>query len=65
MNGSRRSVGEPTNLFLLLVLLENLLLYLLLHLWLLVLETAEKLGEEGGTLGPLLLLRGSLSLKRK
>lgn len=68
----RNKLWKPTNLVLLLVLLGHLLLhllldlllYLLLGIWPLALEISQKPGEETGTLGPV-LLRGSLSLKRK
>jgi len=56
---------KPTNLLFLLVLLGDLLLHLLLNLGLLVLERSQKLSEEGRTLGPVVLLSGSLGLKRK
>ena len=61
----RMKVWKPTNLLFLLVLLGGLLLHLLFYLGLLVLEISQKFGEEGWTLGSVLLLSGSLGLKRK
>jgi hypothetical protein len=59
---------KPTNLLFLLVLLGDLLLrllHLLLYLGLLVLEISQEFGEEARALGPVLLLGGTLGLKRK
>ena len=55
-------MGKPTNLFLLLVLLGDLLLHLLLDLGL---KTSQKFGDERWALGPVFLLGGRLSLKRE
>ena len=57
-------IRKPTNLVLLLVLLGDLLLHLLLGLGLLLLEISQKFGEEAWALGPVLLLSGSLGLKK-
>jgi len=57
-------IRKPTNLVLLLVLLRGLLLHLLLDLGLLLLEISQKFGEEAWALRPVLLLGGSLGLKR-
>jgi len=59
------NIRKSTNLLFLLVLLGDLLLHLLLDLGPPVLERSQKFGEEGRTLGPILLLGGSFGLKRK